>query len=123
MSSSRLTLTSGMLPAVKPTITSRPSSLRERSESVTRSPPTGSMTMSAPPAARTSSFHAPPERNTSSAPASRATASFASSETTANVRAPRPLATCSVAVPTPPAAPWTSTVSPGCSLPRVTSEK
>ena len=32
------------------------------------------------------------------------------------VRAPYPLATWMVAVPTPPAAPWTSTVSPSCSV-------
>ncbi len=32
------------------------------------------------------------------------------------VRAPRPLATWIVAVPTPPAAPWTSTVSPGAQV-------
>ena len=43
----------------------------------------------------------------------RATCSFSSLETTAIVRAPSPFATWSEAVPTPPAAPWTSTVSPG----------
>ena len=51
-------------------------------------------------------------------PASRATRSFSSLDTTAIVLAPSPLATCSDAVPTPPAAPWTSTVSPSASRPR-----
>src|SRR5207244_2645616 len=34
-----------------------------------------------------------------------------------------PQATCSAAVPTPPAAPWTSTVSPSASRPRSRSAK
>ena len=89
--------------------------------SVKRSPPTGSSTTSAPPSALASSFHAPSERSTSSAPASRATRSFSSEETTPIVRAPSALATCSAAVPMPPAAPWTSTDSPSCSRPRVCS--
>ena len=71
----------------------------------------------------TSSFHGPSERTTSSAPAARATRSFSSEDTTANVRAPRPLAICSTAVPTPPAAPCTSTLSPSARRPRNFSEK
>ena len=78
---------------------------------------------SAPPSALASSFHGPSERSTSSAPASRAIRSFSSVDTIAIVRAPSPLATCSEAVPTPPAAPCTSTVSPAARRPRLTSEK
>ncbi len=90
-----------------------------------RSPPTGSSTMSTPPPeiSFTWSFQGPSERTTSSAPASRAIRSFSSLETTAIVRAPRPFATCSDAVPTPPAAPCTSTVSPSASRPRSFSAK
>ena len=47
----------------------------------------------------------------------------ASDDTTPIVRAPRPFATWIEAVPTPPAAPCTSTVSPACSRPRSFSEK
>ena len=124
-SSSRLTLTSGIEPPVKPTTTTRPPSLSERRLSVNRSPPTGSSTRSTPPpdSSLAWSFHGPSLRTTSSAPASRATRSFSSVDTTAIVRAPRPLAIWRVAVPTPPAAPWTSTVSPSSRRPRVTSEK
>ncbi len=60
---------------------------------------------------------------TSSAPAPRAKAAFSSVLTTAIVRAPKPLATWMVAVPTPPAAPWTSTVSPAAMSPRSASAK
>ena len=95
LSSSRLTLTSGIEPPVKPTTTTRPPSRSERRLSVKRSPPTGSITTSTPPpeSSLASSFHAPSERTTSSALASRATCSFSSLETTAIVRAPRPFAT------------------------------
>ena len=60
---------------MKPTTTTRPPSASERSESVKRSPPTGSMTRSTPPpeSSFASSLHSPSERTTSSAPASRAT--------------------------------------------------
>ena len=51
----------------------------------------------------------------------RATSAFSSVLTTAIVRAPYPLATWIVAVPTPPAAPWTSTVSPVAHPPRSAS--
>jgi hypothetical protein len=61
---------------------------------------------------RTSSSHGPSERTASSAPIERAACSFASLETTAIERAPSAAAISSAAVPTPPAAPWTSTVSP-----------
>ena len=120
-----MTRTSGIEPPVKPTTTARPPSPSERRLSVKRSPPTGSITTSTPPPERSfaSSFHGPSERSTSSAPASRATRSFSSEETTANVRAPSPFATCSAAVPMPPAAPWTSTVSPSASRPRSFSAK
>ena len=123
LSSRRLTFTSGIAPAVKPTTTARPPSRSERRLSVKRSPPTGSMTTSAPPSSLAWSFHGPSERSTSSAPASRATCSFSSLETTAMVRAPSPLATWSEAVPTPPAAPCTSTVSPSARRPRSFSAK
>jgi len=45
-SRSRLTLTTGISPPLSPTTTSRPSGASERRLSVTRSPPTGSITMS-----------------------------------------------------------------------------
>src|SRR5579884_3940684 len=110
---------------VKPTTTTRPPSRSERMLSVKRSPPTGSTTTSTPPPETSFawSFQGPSERTTSSAPASRATRSFSSPETTPIVRAPRPFATCRVAVPTPPAAPWTSTQSPSASRPRSFSAK
>src|SRR3954465_9689868 len=94
-----------MLPAVKPTTTRRPPSLSERSESVMRSPPTGSMTTSARPAARTSSFHGPSERKTSSAPARRATSSFSSPATTAHAPAPTPLPAAGAPRAPPPSQP------------------
>ena len=59
LSSSRLTLTSGIEPPVKPTTTRRPPSRSERRLSVKRSPPTGSSTRSTPPpeSSLASSFH------------------------------------------------------------------
>ena len=66
----------------------------------------------------TSSFHGPSERTTASAPALLGdAAAWRRSRRRAIVLAPRPLATCSAAVPTPPAAPWTSTVSPSLQAP------
>ena len=65
----------------------------------------------------------PSSSTTSSAPALRASSPFSSVLTTAIARAPYPLATWIVAVPTPPAAPWTSTVSPSRSPPRSASAK
>ena len=70
-----------------------------------------------------SSFQAPSLRTTSSAPASRATRSLSSFETTAITFAPDAFATWIVAVPTPPAAPCTSTHSPSFSWPRLCSPK
>ncbi len=55
----------------------------------------------------------PSASTTSSAPASRAAASLSGVDTTATVRAPQALASCSAAIPMPPLAPCTSTVSPG----------
>ena len=124
-SSRRFTFTSGIEPPVNPTTTSRPPSRSERRLSVKRSPPTGSSTTSTPPPEMsfTWSFHSASERTTSSAPARRATSSFSSLETTAIAReAPRAFATCNAAVPTPPAAPWTSTCSPSFSCARSFSE-
>jgi hypothetical protein len=46
------------------------------------------------------------------APSARTARSFSSLETIAIERAPKALTTSIAAVPTPPAAPWTSTVSP-----------
>jgi hypothetical protein len=125
LSSKRFTRTSGIEPPVKPTTTTRPSSRNERRLSVKRSPPTGSITTSTPPPLSSFawSFQGPSERTTPSAPASRATRSLSSVETTAIARAPRPFATCSAAVPTPPAAPCTSTVSPSRRRPRIFSAK
>ena len=120
--SRRLTFTSGIAPPVKPTTTTLPSSFSERRLSVKRSPPTGSSTTSAPPSSLTASLKAS-ARTTSSAPASRATFSFSSEETTPITRAPSPFATWIDAVPTPPAAPWTSSVSPSLRRPRIFSAK
>jgi hypothetical protein len=118
--SSRFTRTSGIEPPVKPTTTQRPPSASERRLSVKRSPPTGSSTTSTPPSqiAVAWSFQSGSERITSSAPAARATSSFSSLDTTAIVFAPSPFATWMPAVPTPPAAPWISTVSPSSRRPR-----
>ena len=124
-SSSRLTLTVGMSPAVKPTTARRPSSPRERSESVNRSPPTGSTTTSTP-APPVISFAASLNPSTStawSAPADRATSPLPSEDTTAITVAPRALANWMQATPTPPAAPCTSTVSPSARRQRVSSTK
>ena len=60
---------------------------------------------------------------TSSAPASRAISAFSSVETTAMTRASMLLASWMLATPMPPAAPWTSTVSPARRPPRRTSAK
>lgn len=48
VSRSRFTLTDGISRPVNPMTISRPSVARQRSESVKRSPPTGSMTTSTP---------------------------------------------------------------------------
>ena len=81
------------------------------------------MTMSTPtpPVSSLAASLNPSMSTASSAPASRATWHLASVEQTAMVRAPYPLATWMVAVPTPPAAPCTSTVSPFLSPPRSAS--
>jgi len=118
--SSRLTDTLGIEPSVKPITTSRPSGASARTLSSKREPPTGSKITFAGPASLRQS---PSLRTTSSAPASRATRSFSSVETTATTRAPRPLPTWIAAVPVPPAAPCTSSVSPVRSAARRASAK
>ena len=108
------------MPAAKPTTSSRPWVESERSESVKRSPPTTSTITSTPwpPVSSFTASRKPSTRTVSSAPAAFATAAFSSVLTTAIVRAPYPFATWMLAVPTPPAAPWISTVSPAFSAPR-----
>ncbi len=115
LSSKRFTFTVGISPPVKPITSSRPPGASERSESVNRSPPTGSTTMSTPRPS-VSSFTAslnPSASTTSVAPAAVAIWPFSSVLTTAMVRdAPSAGASRRVEVPIPPAAPCTSTVSP-----------
>ncbi len=88
LSSSRFTLTVGISPPVNPITSSRPPGASERSESVNRSPPTGSTTMSTPRPS-VSSFTAslkPSASTTSVAPAAWATSALSSLLTTAIVR-------------------------------------
>ena len=124
LSSSRFTFTVGISPPVNPMTSSRPPGASERSESVNRSPPTGSTTMSTPRpsvSSLTASLN-PSASTTSVAPAALATATLSSVLTTAMVRdAPHAGASRNVDVPMPPAAPCTSTVSPSASRPRVRS--
>ena len=56
---------------------------------------------------------------TASAPAARAAAARSGREMPARTRAPIARASCTAAWPTPPAAPSTSTVSPGCNRARL----
>ena len=125
-SSSRLTFTVGISPPVKPMTSRRPPGASERSESVNRSPPTGSTTMSTP-RPFVNSFAAslnPSASTTSVAPAARAISALSSVLTTAMTRdAPNTDANRSVDVPIPPAAPCTNTVSPDCSRPRTVRAK
>ena len=109
---------------MNPITSSRPPGARERSESVNRSPPTGSTTMSTPrPSVSSLTASLKPSASTTSeAPAALAIAILSFVPTTAMVRAaPHAGANRSVEVPMPPAAPCTSTVSPSASRPRVRS--
>src|SRR6202035_4563721 len=107
LSSSRFTLTVGISPPVKPITSSRPPGASERSESVNRSPPTGSTTTSTP-RPLVNSFAAslnPAASTTSVAPAAVAISILSSVLTTAMIRdAPSTDANRSVDVPIPPAA-------------------
>ncbi|CKS59533.1 Uncharacterised protein [Mycobacterium tuberculosis] len=126
LSRRRFTFTVGISPPVKPMTNSRPPAASERSESVNRSPPTGSTTMSTPrPFVSSCTASLNPSANTTSvAPATVASSAFSCVLTTATVRdAPSAGASRNVDVPIPPAAPCTSTVSPACSRPRTASAK
>ena len=115
-SSSRLTFSSGIEPPVKPTTASRPPIASERSESRKRSPPTGSTTrLHAAAAGERAHLVEPVAGRAHDLVGAHRARRRAPSRRTRRPRSTAPSAakSSSAAVPTPPAAPWTSTVSPG----------
>ena len=115
-------LDGGDLPGGEPRTSSRPSGAKDRRLSVIRSPPTGSRTRStarSPTSSRTAAASRRPGRRGRPRTAPR-TAAWPHHRTTAIVRSPSARPSWIAAVPTPPAAPWTSRVSPGWARPRRT---
>ncbi|SKU39480.1 Uncharacterised protein [Mycobacteroides abscessus subsp. abscessus] len=111
----------GIPPAANPTTSSRPSEASVRTASSKAGPPIGSTTMStpAPPVASRTALAQPSSRGrTISAPTLFTNSVAAVLFTTAITLAPMPLAIWIAAVPMPPAAPSTSTVSPARNCPR-----
>ena len=118
-------MTVGISPPVNPMTRIRPSCPRARIESVNLSPPTGSTTTSTPfpPVSSFTASLKPSGAMASDAPACSARSRFSSVEATAITRAPIAVANWVAAIPIPPPAPCTSTVSPACSRPRWASAK
>ena len=102
-------------PDVVPEVTIRPPGRSARIECDQVALPTVSMTASTLTGSRA------PDSKTSCAPISSARARLASSRLVARTRSPAARARVITAVATPPPAPWTSTVSPAFSSPRVNS--
>ena len=102
-------------PVVAPETTSVPPGLSERIECSQVALPTVSITTSTRSGSRS------PDSNARSAPSDIAVARFSSERLVTHTRAPAALASTTSAVATPPAAPWTSTVIPGTTWPRVNS--
>ena len=121
LSSARLTGSEGMVPLAKPMDSSRPPSPSARKARSVAAPPTGSTTTSRPrPSVQSRTWARQSSTCVSMAawaPARKATRRFSSLDAEASTRAPMAAATanCTAARPTAPAAPSTSTVSPGCS--------
>ena len=99
-------------PGLEPTTMTRPPRAIDAMLPAMCGPPTSSSTTSAPPSsrARANASSAP---NTS-APSSATRGRSASLRTLATTRAPSARPICTAAVPTPPLAPLTSSVSPDC---------
>ena len=120
LSSRRLTLTSGIEPPVKPTTTSA-AALAQRAQAVGEAVAADRVEHDVDAAAGELLDLVLPRRRRSARPRRRRPrarpAPSRRSRRRRSSRAPRPLATCSDAVPTPPAAPCTSTVSPSAQPP------
>ena len=121
LSSARLTGSEGMVPLAKPMDSSRPPSPSARKARSVAAPPTGSTTTSRPrPSVQSRTWARQSSARVSMAawvPARKATRRFSSLDAETSTRAAMAAATanCTAARPTAPAAPSTSTVSPGCS--------
>ena len=96
-------------------MTSLPPGLSERIECPQVASPTVSMTAS------TRSGSRAPDSKAWSAPSSSASARLAPERLVTHTRIPAALPSTVSAVATPPPAPWTSTVCPGTTSPRVNS--
>ena len=100
-------------PAPRPTTTIRPSMATARRLSGKCGAPTSSRMTSAPrPSVASSTLSAKPWSVIGSPPSSRTRAAASALRTVPSTRAPQTPPICRAALPTPPAAPWTSSVSP-----------
>jgi hypothetical protein len=96
------------VPPDEPIAITVPSGRRRANDEAKSSPPTGSKTMSTCKPSGSSSY-----TYASSAPSARHVSTFSCDPTAATTRAPSDRAIWIVAVPTPPAAAYASTVAPG----------
>jgi hypothetical protein len=111
----RLSSALGAWPLVAPQTTIVPPGRSDFSECDHVASPTVSSTTSTRSGSRS------PLPNTASAPSSRARRPFSSEREVAQTRTPAARPSAITAVATPPPAPWTRTVIPGLTAPRVNS--
>ena len=111
----RVSSAGGASPEVAPETTSVPPGRSDRIEWPQVALPTVSMTAS------TRSSSRAPVSNACSAPSRNASSRFRSERLVTHIRTPAALPSTVSAVATPPPAPWTSTVIPGVTPPRVNS--